>query len=194
MRWMLVLTSLLAMALVAQADLRLPDGPRRPPPKPANPEVVASFVIEIDPNATTPKLLVPRKIVKRNAGLDIPNDEWLTEADLEPRQPWTRTAFAGVSLALFASCTGLWLARRSRSGTGAALLLLGVMLAGGSAVVYANAPPPPPKPTALEQLYSGRINVVYVPEGDSVKLIVPSELARNFAKPGIAPNAPAKPE
>lgn len=174
---MLVLVVALMAVPAAVADI--------PPPPP--PGTSAKLEIVVDPRAEEPRLVMPRNLANQNAALDPLRDDQFTDVE-EPHGPQGGTLLAGVSLALAASAAGLWLVRRSRTGPGMALLLVGAIGVVGSAVVYANAPPPRPQPPT--QLYSGKVAVEYVAEGNTIRLILPPRATRGAADseaPGTAP-------
>lgn len=201
MRWSWMIAAMLGLLVLsaAIADIRLPDRPNPPP----NAGQGANLVIETDANAKEARLIVPRRIVVKKAGVDVPGDNQLllSEPDsaVEPNRPWHRSLLAGVSIALATSCAGLWLVRRRKMSNSALglVLVLGSM-AIGSAVAWANAPPPtrnqPAKPAInLTQVYSGKVAVEYVAQGDSIRLILPVDAAKKIGEnPGAGGSLPPK--
>jgi hypothetical protein len=182
------------------ADIPGPGQRRRPPIQPPNAAVEANLVIEVDSNAKNARLVVPRKFTSDKPGNNAPGDDDLSVA--EPERSWPRTAIAGVSLAAALACGGLWLVRRGKSdGRGTAMLLAFGCLLGCSAVAWANAGPPPRQPsppTNISELFSGKVTLEYVAEGDSIKLILPPDAAKKMNKSdepkGNSGSPPPKPK
>ncbi len=177
MRWSWMAAAMLGLFGTSYLWADLAPRPR-PPVKPAQ---EATIVVEVDANATAPRLLIPSKIVVRKAELDdVLRDRF---ADNEPGRPWGQTMLAGSALALAVSCAGLWMVRRGKSNKIPVLILAVGSVLAGTALVWANAGPPlRPKPNANQEIFSGKITVESVQEGDTVKLIVPPDIVATMAK------------
>jgi hypothetical protein len=191
------------LGLVATSQLRadIPVNPRPKPPSREKPAQEANIIVVADASAQAPKLIVPQKIVVRKAELDGQRPGRL--ADNEPSRPWGQTILAGTALTLAVSFAGLWMVRRGQTaGKRTALLIAAGVFLTGSAIVWANAAlPVRPKPTANQEIFSGKIAIEYTAEGDTIKLIVPPDMVAAMARGlanggavGAAPNAAAKPE
>jgi len=199
--WLLALLLLPLGWLPARADI--PPRPRPNPPAPVPipapaPSKEVNVVVELDPNAKEPRLIVPRSIVTKRGALDTADDTRLTDAD-SPSQ--RHIIIAGIALALAVACGGLWLVRKNRlNGTGLVLLLAMIAGMAGGAIALANPPPPPtpPKPVPppavnLVKLYDGKVKVETPAEGDAIKLIISPEMLAGMAKEGLKVNQPANP-
>ncbi|HLW68845.1 MAG TPA: hypothetical protein VKS79_26270 [Gemmataceae bacterium] len=186
---------------VAYADI----APKpRPTPAPIpNPAPVqskdANLIVQVDPNAKEARLIVPRSLLNRRAGLDVDDGTRLTEADGRSNR---HVIIAGVALALAMSCGGLWLVRRNRLNNSGLMVCLAVsagLIVGTVALANARAPspaPPPPQPAPvanLAKLFDGKIRVETPADGDSIRLVVNQEMLDKIVKG--APTAPQpKPE
>jgi len=182
--WLFALLVLPLSWSLASADIRPWTGPNPKPPPAQSKDV--SMIVELDSNAKEARLIVPRSIVLRRAGLDADDGTRLAEGSAPSGK---NIIVAGVALGLAIACGGIWLVRKNRlSSTGLGLFL--VLAAGlvGAAVVWANAAPPPFKPPApqpatnLAKLFEGKIKVETPAEGDTIKLIVNDEMLQKLVK------------
>ena len=98
-------------------------------------------------------------------------------------QSSTRTIIAGLFLFLSVSFAGVWLARSAsrRSHKAIAAVLLAVAVLGAAAIItHANAGPPGylrwaglPKALTEGRPTSGGVDIVIVPEGSGITLVIP---------------------
>ena len=198
----LLVTALLLVLSSTYAFADIPPKPRPIPPPNPNPAPVvskeANMVVELDPNAKEARLIVPRSLVIRRAGLDADDGTRLADAD----GPTSRhIIIAGIALSLAACGGGFWLVRKNRlSSTGLVLFLVvgaGLMI---GAIAWANArapspPPPAPQPVAnLIKILDGKIKVETPAEGDTIRLIVNEDMLAKIVKENLQREAPpAKP-
>jgi hypothetical protein len=181
---------------IASADIA--PKPRPTPPPNPNPAPVQSkevnMVVEVDPNAKEARLIVPRSLVVRRAGLDADDGTRLADAESPTSH---HIMIAGIALSLAACGGGFWLVRKNRlNSTGLVLfLVIGAGLVIG-AMALANArapspPPPPPQPPGnLLKLFDGKIKVETPAEGDSIRLIVNEEMLAKIVKENLKREAP----
>jgi hypothetical protein len=94
------------------------------------------FVVEVDEQATQPRLVIPRSLLGYLQNASLPGEQ--------PSHAASRHALiAGLFLSLTLASGGLWLARQ-RSGLVGKSLLAGTMLVAlGCALTWANPPEPP---------------------------------------------------
>lgn len=170
-------------AYIVRADIA------RPEPKPSEPRPskhVLTTGIEIVPDAKTynARLQISEAMLKE---LREATSEGAATQSIGKRMSGssTNTIIAGVFLFMSISFGGVWLARssgRTRSHKGVAAILLACATVSTAAiVVQGNAGPPPSylwrnltKNLNANKTTYGQINVEIVPDGDSIKLIVPT--------------------
>jgi hypothetical protein len=196
-----LVTALLLVLSWTNAFADIPPKPRPIPPPNPNPVPLqtkdANMVVEVDPSAKEPRLIIPRSLLTRRAGLDADDDTRLTEGDAPSKN---HLIIAGAGLACAMCCGGFWLVRRNRLNSMGLVLFL-VMGAGlvGAAIVLANAPPPVPKPVPpapaakLAKLFDGKVKVETPAEGDTIRLIANQEMLEKIVKETPTPPA-SKPE
>jgi hypothetical protein len=125
---------LFAAAAPARADL----APPKPPPAPGQ---SAKLVVEVDPNAKEPRLVVPVALLGATPK-DGPKDK--ETAFLGLGLP---TIVVGLALSLAFVSGGFWLVRRGRGRTAAAVVLALALLTAAATAVWADVPiGPRPKP------------------------------------------------
>jgi hypothetical protein len=127
------------------------------------------LVVEINESAKQPRLLIPKNLLLTDTPAEAPRKGAFLG---------TSTLMAGLALSLACVTGGLWIARRGK-GSGLAALCLGVFaLAATASSLSADipAPKPPAKPPTValpaDIRLSGRITVLIVEKGDSIKLVV----------------------
>ena len=174
-----------ALGMPAFADIARPN-----PAKEGKVVLHSGLEIVPDTKAFDARLEIPQETWKEmHAGLtEIPASS--TFAQRIARSS-TRTVIAGTFLFLSFAFAGVWLARsRERNQRIAAALVLGVsIVAAASIIAQANAGPPgylrwQGLPAALTEgrTTRGSVDIVIVPEGSTMKLIVP--LKKVTATPG----------
>jgi hypothetical protein len=170
-------------ALVAFADVRLPDTPK---PKQSK-SIDTQLHISIDRNAKEARLRIPKSQIKQlRAELEQLDD---TDATASLGFSRTQTIVSGLFLSLAFVFGGVWLARsRSSKGetktskalvVGAGLFLTGAM----TTIAFANAGPPPEARSITGKIFSnsvhvykrasGKIKLETTDETDGIELIVP---------------------
>jgi hypothetical protein len=154
-----------------------------PPPPPGS---SAPIVVVVDPGIGQARLEIPAKLIQRRAGLDGGTDLGVAERSVN-----TSMAMVGGALAASLACGGLWLVRRGRSGR-TALMLAFVVLLAGAGLAWADLIPPGGKgrarPRAQEKVFEGKVSVQLNAPGDTVRLILPPDVAQAIR--GNAPVAP----
>jgi hypothetical protein len=157
-RWLFPLVGLLVLA----GTQSLVWG-NAPPPKTAPiPEAKTVDVkVIIDERVTAPRLVIPKALMgdKKGAMLETP------------------TIVAGLALTLACVSGGMWLVRRGRVRTIAAVVLALAALAFGATALLADIAKPPPPPVVPVKLpaditFTGKVEVEFVEKGDEVKLLV----------------------
>ena len=172
----------------------------RPTPNP-NPAPVApvqsketNMIVELDPNAKEARLIVPRSLVTRRAGLDADDGTRLAGADgLNSRH----IVIAGVALSLAACGGGFWLVRKNRINNTGLVLFLAIgagLVIGAMALANARAPSPPPpapQPAAnLMKIFDGKIKVETPAEDDTIRLIVNEDMLAKMVKENLKREVP----
>jgi hypothetical protein len=176
-------------ALVAFADVRLPDTPE---PKQSK-KIETRMHIKIDRNAGEARLLIPKSQIKQlRAELEQMDDEQNTTASLSFSK--TQTVVSGLFLSLAFVLGGVWFLRSRGKGetkasktlanktlvVGAGLFLTGAM----ATIAFANAPPPPELRNITGKIFSdsvqrykyafGKVRLE-ISDDDTVELIVPEK-------------------
>lgn len=136
-----------------------------PPPRLAQlPEAKTVDVkVVIDERVKAPRLVIPKALMGDKKG-----------AMLES----TPTIVAGLALTLACVSGGVWLVRRGKVRTIAAVVLALSAVAFGASTLLADiAKPPPPPPTVPVKLpaditFTDKVEVEFVEKGDEVKLLV----------------------
>ena len=170
------LLSVFAMALTTFADVARPN-----PSKEAKVVMHSGLEIVPDAQAFEARLEIPQDMWKQmHAGLiEGPGNTTLAQR-IARSSP--RTVLAGTFLFLSFAFAGVWLARsKQRNQRIAAALALGVAIVGaGTIIASANAGPPgylrwQGLPSALTEgrTTRGGVDIAIVPEGSTIKLIVP---------------------
>lgn len=185
-----------ALALLGVATLAQANGLPRPPVRPVGGREV-KFVVEVDPDATKARLVVPQAFMVPG-GLPGANPGGFPGAN--PGAVPGRfglstlpTVVIGLSLFLALGSGGVWLARRGKGKIVAGLFVF-ALLAGVTSSVFADiAPRPKPKPpippvppakvfTAVKLpadiKLSDKVTIEFVGVGDTVKLIVPKNAVK----------------
>lgn len=158
--------ALLGLAIVVQAN----PIPIRPVPRPAGGREV-KFVVEIDPDATTPRLVVPKGLM---APAPAPGKGLGLSA--------LPTIVIGLSLALALGSGGVWLARRGKGKIVAGLFVF-ALIAGSSSLYADLAIGPRPKPLTPVKLPANvtlpdKVMIEFAGAGDTIKLIVPKKAVK----------------
>lgn len=173
---------IIALALIALADVRLPDTPK---PKQSK-AIDTRLQIRLDKNAKEARLRIPKSQIKQlRAELGELDD---ADATASAGFSKTQTVVSGLFLSLAFVFGGVWLARsRGKSGTktskalvvGAGLFLTAAM----TTIVFGNVGPPPETRNISGKLFSnsvhaykqasGRIKLEISDEIDEIELIVP---------------------
>lgn len=176
--------ALIAMfALIAFADVRLPDTPK---PKQSK-SIDTELHISIDKNAKEARLVIPKSQLKQlRAELEQLDDADATAALNFSK---TQTVVSGLFLSLAFVFGGVWFARSRSKGemkpgkslvVGAGLFLTGAL----TTIVFANVPPPPVESRSItgktfsESVHrykraSGKIKLETSDATDRIELIVP---------------------
>jgi hypothetical protein len=139
-------------------------GNEAPPRAPAGGQK-AKLVVEVDPNAKQPRLVIPTALAsppkRADAGVGLP------------------TIVAGVALTLAVVSAGFWFVRRGPGRSIAAALVIVGLFAFGVSALYADIRvDPPPKPAAKTVQLPADVQltedlvVEFVEKGDAIKLIV----------------------
>lgn len=173
---------LLATAVSALADVRVPDKNKNKPPK------VAPFTAQmmIDPNSKSSeaRLLIPRSVLEQmRAGLDGEDSRGAALAFFNAGG--AQTVMAGIFLSLALAFGGVWLVRsrnQRRLGT-ASLCLAAAALCGLAATsARANAGPPAVARSLTSKILIqdalwygvyGQVKVEVVDDDDQIKLVLP---------------------
>lgn len=173
------LVILLATATLAFGDLALPK--ESPAPAPSK-TIKTNLVITPDGNAWNARLQIPRSSLRQlRAALDnVPGDDAVGQSVARGS---TATIMAGLCMFLAVSFGGVWLVRsgHSRNQKAVAVIAMAVALVGATAMITRGnaAPPPGWKWQRLPQnlnggvATTGTVEVEIVPDGNSIKLIVP---------------------
>ncbi|PWT82215.1 MAG: hypothetical protein C5B44_02545 [Acidobacteria bacterium] len=170
------LLSLFAVALTTFADVARPN-----PSKEAKVGLHSGLEIVPDDRAFEARLEIPQDTWKEmRAGLtDIPTDPTWTQRIVRSS---LRTVVAGTFLFLSFAFAGVWLARSKQRNQriAAALLLGGTVVSAATIIARANAGPPgylrwQGLPAALTEgrTTRGGVDIVIVPTGSTIKLIIP---------------------
>ncbi len=181
--------ALCAFAPTAFADIALP-APTRTPEKERRAAALpaARMSIESRNDATEARLQIPRNVLRQLRAEMDRDDAFDAAATNSPLRP-AQTIIAGVFLSLSLAFAGVLIARtRSRAAKQAAAVALCIFAATGALAIktLANAGPPEPRTldagslkraTTPDEELKGLIRVEIMPEGNSVKLIVPVVLA-----------------
>jgi hypothetical protein len=173
---------IIALALTAFADVRLPDTPT---PKQSK-KIDTQMYISIDKDAKEARLRIPKSQIRQlRAELDQLDDSDATAASGFSK---TQTVVSGLFLSLAFVFGGVWLARsrsKSETKTGKALVVgAGLFLTGAMATLaFANAGPPPEARSLTGKIFSnsvhvykrasGKIRLETTDETDRIELIVP---------------------
>jgi hypothetical protein len=173
---------LLATAVSAFADVRVPDKDKNKSPK------VQPFTAQmmIDPNtkSSEARLLIPREVLQQmRAGLD--GEDARGSALAFFNTGGAQTVMAGLFLSLALAFGGVWLVRtrgRRRLGT-AALCVAAMALCGAAATaVYANAGPPAVARSLTSKILIqdakwygvyGQVKVEVTDDDDQIRLVLP---------------------
>jgi hypothetical protein len=172
-----------ALALIASADVRLPDTPQ---PKQSK-AIDTRLQIRLDGNAKEARLRIPKSQIKQlRAELEQLDDDAPATASLSFSK--TQTVVSGLFLSLAFVFGGVWLSRsrgKSETKTGKALVVgAGLFLTGAmTTIVFGNVGPPPETRNITGKLFSnsvhaykqasGRIKLEISEEIDEIELIVP---------------------
>jgi len=179
---------LLASAVIAFADIPLPKASPSPVPSKT---IKTTLVVAPDLNAWTARLQIPRSSLRQlRASLDnVPGEEALGTTSGSR----TGTIVAGLFMFLAVSFGGVWLMRsgHSRNQKAVAAIAMAAALLGATAMITRGnaAPPPGWKWQRLPQNLNGgvpttgQVEVEIVPEGESIKLIIPMYKATAESKP-----------
>jgi hypothetical protein len=200
MRTRILLLAALLLLSGTNAFADIPPKPRPIPPPNPNPAPVqskeANLIVEVDPNAKEARLIIPRSIVIRKAGLDADDGTRLAEAD----GPNSRhIIIAGIALSFAACGSGIWLVRKNRLSSMGLVLFLVVgagLVVGAMAWANARAPSPPPPPPApqpaanLLKIFDGKIKVETPAEGDTIRFIVNEDMLARIVKENLKREAP----
>ncbi|HEX9960339.1 MAG TPA: hypothetical protein VGB00_05375 [Pyrinomonadaceae bacterium] len=172
-----------ALALIAFADIRLPDTPQ---PKQSK-AIDTRLQIRLDQNAKEARLRIPKSRIKQ---LRAELEEFDDAADATASASFskTQTVVSGLFLSLAFVFGGVWLARsRGKTETkaskapvvGAGLFLTAAL----TTIAFANVGPPPETRNITGKLFSnsvqaykhasGRIKLEISDEIDEIELIVP---------------------
>jgi hypothetical protein len=136
-------------------------GNEAPPRDPAAPQK-AKLVVEVDPNAKEPKLIIPRSLAnqpkKADAGISVP------------------TIVAGVALTLGLVSAGFWFIRRGPGRSIAAGVVVVSLFVLGVSALYADVPVKPKPPATVKlpadvQLQED-VLIEFTDKGDAIRLIV----------------------
>ncbi len=174
---------LVCTVMLARADLARPE-PKPTKPLPTRPVMNTGLEIVPDSKTWNARLQISEATLKElreatNAGATTGSfGQGITRSS-------TNTMIAGVFLFLSLSFGGVWLARTSgttKSHKAAAAILVGCATVGMAAIIaHANAGPPPSylwrnlsKNLNAGKPSHGPIEIEIVPDGDGVKLIVPT--------------------
>ena len=173
---------IIALALTAFADVRLPDTPT---PKQSK-KIDTQMYISIDKDAKEARLRIPKSQIQQlRAELEQLDDSDATAASGFSK---TQTVVSGLFLSLAFVFGGVWLARsrsKSETKTGKALVVgAGLFLTGAMATLaFANAGPPPEARSLTGKIFSnsvhvykrasGKIRLETTDETDRIELIVP---------------------
>lgn len=185
------LVVIMAGATLTLGDLALPK--ESPAPVQPSKTIKTTLVVVPEANAWTARLQIPRSSLRqlRAATDNGPADDALGQTSARTA---TGTIMAGLCMFLAISFGGVWLVRsgHSRSQKAAAGILLAVALVGATAMITRGnaAPPPGWKWQKLSQnlnggvATTGAVEVEIVPEGSSIKLIVPMYKTSAENQPG----------
>lgn len=169
------------LAVVAFADVRLPDAPK---PKQSK-SISTDIFISIDKNAKEARLVIPKSQLKQlRAELEQLDD---AEATASSNFSKTQTVVSGLFLSLAFVFGGVWLARSRKSdGKTSQALVIGasLFLTGALATIsFANIAPPLEVRSITGKIFSesvnrykrasGRIKVETSDENSGIELIVP---------------------
>jgi len=163
------LSVLVMMPAVTLADRPVP--PKKTPVVRFTPNVPVTITYAGDAD---PQLRVPKKFMVADAGL-----EGVPRADAAPG----RTLFAGLALSAALVTGGLWFVRRSGS---AAPKMLALFILSSVVTFTAFLPQvigdaaPMPRPIKVEidgNTAKTTLDVVIMPDGDRIELVLPSSLA-----------------
>lgn len=174
-------------ALVAFADVRMPDNTPTPTKQRQAKAINTELHISIDRNAKEARLRIPKSQVKQlRAELDQMEDSDATAASVSFSK--TQTVVSGLFLSLAFVFGGVWFVRSRNKGetkanktlvAGAGLFLTGAM----ATIAFANIGPPPEVRSITGKIFtesvhrykqaSGRINLEISDEIDEIELIVP---------------------
>lgn len=186
-----------AAVLILVTSVVLALGNIAPPrqPSPVAPAKTMKTTLEVTPdlNAWTARLQIPRSSLRQlRASLDgVPEDD---AVGLIATPNHTRTVMAGLCMFLAVSFAGVWLVRssQSRNQKAVAVIALAAVLVGAAAMITRGnaAPPPGLKWQRLSQNLngglptSGQVEIEIVPEGNGIKLLVPTYKSTAETKPG----------
>jgi hypothetical protein len=162
------------------------------PIKPKNPN--NSLVVEIDNKVTKAQLIIPQKFLAKN-GAAVPVQGGLGAAP---------TVIAGLCLSLAVLSGGIWLLRRggrklSPVQTGLAVgLCVGLTVLGvATPFLWGNGIAPRPVPQPASVVVSEDVQVVVVPQGNEIRLVVNQNMYQKLMlinnlgiAPGGFPNRP----
>ena len=180
---------LLASAVIVFGDLALPKASPSPVPSKT---IKTTLVVAPDLNTWTARLQIPRSSLRQlRASLDnVPGDDALGTTSRNR----TGTIMAGLCMFLAVSFGGVWLMRsgQSRNQKAVAAIAMAAALLGATAMITrGNAAPPPgwkwqrlPQNLNAGVATTGQVEVEIVPEGDSIKLIIPMYKTTAESKPG----------
>jgi hypothetical protein len=157
--------------------------PRQPSPVAPAKTMKTNLEITPDSNAWTARLQIPRSSLRQlRASLDgVPEGD---AVGLTASANGTRTVMAGLCMFLAVSFAGVWLMRsgHNRNQKALAVIAMAAVLVGAAAMITRGnaAPPPGWKWQRLARnldgglATSGQVEVEIVPEGNGIKLIVPT--------------------
>jgi hypothetical protein len=173
------IVTLMASAVLTFGDIARP---KESPSPVVQKSIRTSLEIAPDANAWNARLQIPRSSLRQlRAALDnVPGDDSVGQSVARNS---TGTIMAGLCMFLALSFGGVWLMRsgHSRNQKAIAVIAMAVALVGATAMITRGnaAPPPGWKWQRLPQnlnggvATTGSVDIEIVPEGSSIKLIVP---------------------
>jgi hypothetical protein len=137
-------------------------GNEAPPKPPETGAQKAKLVVEVDPNAKQPKLIIPRSLAnppkKAEAGIGLP------------------TIVAGVALTLAIVSAGFWFIRRGPGRSIAAAVVVVSLFVLGVSALYADVAVKPKPPATVKlpadvQLQED-VLIEFTDKGDAIRLVI----------------------